>query len=144
MSDDRMQRKILAMHRSTVLRDKYLLYFHTVQYCKWFERVWTWQESTLPSKILFCSEQSRGYRYDPFDHEFLKKLLPNSTVEYLVGDMIADDIIREMVVEEEEEMSERAFIVSFCITRMMFSSKRHDNIWDNIRNVTDSYHVPKR
>lgn len=59
-----------------VYEDARINYFIDITECGWTNRMWTWQESILPPKIVFCSERKGIYRYAPIDKELISRILP--------------------------------------------------------------------
>jgi hypothetical protein len=103
---------------------------------EWFNRVWTWQEAALPPKLLFCYEQDRGHKYDPFDHEYLEKMFPYKFMKFPtrnVSDMLS--VGYEMM---KLDMCYDAFEQLFPIMRIMSFNEKHD-IWNNVMRMYNSH-----
>jgi hypothetical protein len=127
---------------------KYCRYLESVKNAQWFNRVWTWQEAALPPKLLFCSEQSGEYRYDPYGPEFLRDLFPykcldrdllNRLCKNLDNEDSSDDYSDDSDVDKTDKS--RKLLEYYAITdhlkRMKFFSTKY-SIWDNVRTMAVS------
>lgn len=97
-------------------------YLGTMKHNIWYGRVWTWQEADL---LLFCNEQAGGYRYDPFDHEFLRELFPIELYKI--------DKKTNKYPSEFDDWREGANVILHYFRPIMELAKKDNDIWENIR-----------
>jgi hypothetical protein len=116
-------------------------YVRTIRNANWFKRVWTWQEAVLPPKLLFCSEQTKPHKYEPFDDEFLRGLLPCDIFgrgKRKIPNVRSGETPFDLSKERFE--TEVATILESFRLIVHSNDKRHD-IWDNIRIAADSERI---
>ena len=142
-----MRMMLLQLERGSSLinyatsMEKHEIYLSGIATAKWFKRVWTWQEAILPPKLLFCSERAGTYVYDPFDHEFLRKLFPYKLLGKIIEDVgntrMCDEWTRWGITIDNGSQTESSEILSYLLPLMRLRVKEFD-IWDNIRIAADS------
>jgi hypothetical protein len=117
------------------LFDKYWNYLGIMSECSWGNRVWTWQEAVLPPKLLFCTEQSGTYKYEPFDREFLKELFPYKLLEDGAGDIHKCDIITEK--KQLTKCCGSLYWMLISLSRIAKTNRKQD-IWHYISTLCES------
>lgn len=114
------------------LAEKYLKYLASIEHCNWINRVWTWQETALPPKMLFCNEQAVTQVYDPFDAKFLNELFSHMFVKSIM-EFDGDDHIYIY-----RTLLPRYLLVINPLRTIMTICERSFDIWDNVTLAFDS------
>lgn len=136
---DTSKRDKLVAYNGLILQQRQISYLDTMRNGNWHKRVWTLQESVLPQKLLFCSEQAKPHIYSPFDHEFLRKIFSHETLELAAIDRYdsdAHDRIEKMGINAC--FGTDIYRVLICISYMMRLGRKYHNIWDSISAVSIS------
>lgn len=135
---DNLYKRIECNSSDISFGEKYLQYLMSITTAKWFQRVWTWQEAALPPKLLFCSEQARTYRYDPYSAKLLERLFPYKCVEKdLLRMSYGDFTISHVDRDSSEKLGHYSAITHYIMSIKFFSAKR-DDIWDNVKTMVVS------
>jgi hypothetical protein len=116
------------------LQYRYNLYLNGITFGKWNQRVWTWQEAVLPPKLIFCSEQTKGYRYDPYGPKFLKEIFPYKLMEFATTEAVDKEIEREFNRFENNKTCSMLLYIQplSCLGR------RDHSLWDNVKIAAES------